>query len=358
MSVYTSRERVIAAFERRIADHPATDLRCTEEAWTALKKHFNVETNNDVLDALNIDMRWLYLPYTGPAELSAATLFSEGTDYWGVKMVKAENKYNTYFEISHHPLANMKSIDEIESYSWPSLDWWDYSAVPRMIETFNKKEDRAIMFYAESVYETAWYMRGLENFLVDLYENPEIVDCICTRIANYYYERILRVIEAANGKIDIIGSGGDIGEQRCMLMSPAIWREKLKSYTMKLITPFKEMGFKTFYHSCGSLVPVIDDFIEAGLDVLDPIQVTAEGMNPEEIFPQFGDRLSFHGAIDVVELLPHSSAEEVYRETTRMIDILGRNGGFIVAPSHMVQGDTPIENVVVIYDAAKDHTVR
>ena len=114
------------------------------------------------------------------------------------------------------------------------------------------------------------------------------------------------------------------------------------------------MGLKTFYHSCGSIVPVIDDFIELGLDILDPIQVSAAGMSPEAI-SAFADRLSFHGAIDEVRLLPHATAAEVYRETTRIIDVLGRCGGFIVSPSHQVQGDTPPENVVAIFDAARDY---
>ena len=140
-----------------------------------------------------------------------------------------------------------------------------------------------------------------------------------------------------------------------MMISPEIWRERIKPYTGRLISTFKEMGLMTFYHSCGSLVPVIDDLIEVGLDFLDPIQVTAAGMRPEELFPQFGDKLSFHGAIDEVELLPHATPDEVYKETTRIIDILGRNGGYIVSPSHQVQGDTPPENVVAIFEAAKDY---
>ena len=111
----------------------------------------------------------------------------------------------------------------------------------------------------------------------------------------------------------------------------------------------------TLYHSCGSLVPVIDDLIEVGLDFLDPIQVTAAGMTPEELSPRFGDRLSFHGAIDEVELLPHATPRQVYDETTRIIEILGRKGGYIVSPSHAVQGDTPPENVVAIFQAARDY---
>ena len=111
----------------------------------------------------------------------------------------------------------------------------------------------------------------------------------------------------------------------------------------------------TFYHSCGSLVPVIDDLIEVGLQFLDPIQITAEGMQPEPLAKQFGDRLSFHGAVDEVELLPHATPSEVYEETIRLIDVLGRHNGFIVSPSHQVQGDTTPENIEAIFKAVKDY---
>lgn len=191
---------------------------------------------------------------------------------------------------------------------------------------------------------------------MDLYERPEIVDAICTHVRDYYLGRAERVIEAGRGGIDMIGTGGDIGTQRGMMISPAIWRERIKPYSGGLIRTFKDMGLMTFYHSCGSLIPVIDDLIESGLDILDPIQVTAAGMEPASLFAQFGDRLSFHGAIDEVELLPHATAAQVYEETKRIIDEMGGRNGFIVSPTHQVQGDTPPENVVAIFEAAKDYS--
>jgi len=351
----TSRERVLAAAERKRTDRPPTSLRCTAEAWDALRRYLGVRTNDDVLDALDIDLRWIGVPFIGPRERSAVPLFSEGTDFWGCHTRRVETDYNTYFEFDYHPLAQACCVEEVENYSWPSLDWWDYSAVGGLIETANRKEPRAIMFFAGGTFETPWYIRGMEKFMIDLYENPGIVDAICSRVGEYYYKRALRVIEANKGQIDIIGSGGDIGSQRGMLISPDIWRERIKPYTARLISTFRQLGFITFYHSCGSIVEVIDDLIEMGLHFLDPIQVTAAGMAPEELFAAFGDRLSFHGAIDEVELLPHATAEEVYKETTRTIDILGNNRGYVVSPSHQVQGDTPPENVVAIFEAVKNY---
>ncbi len=350
----TSKQRVLAAASRRRTDRPPTSLRCTPEAWEALRKYLHVETNDDVLDALDIDLRWLPLAFIGPRERSAIPLGSEGTDFWGCHIRKVENPFNSYFEFYDFPLAGAKTVEDVHNHSWPSLDWWDYAAIPSAIEKINRKEPRAIMFFAGGAFETPWYMRGLERFLIDLHEQPEIAAAICAHVEEYYRQRALRVLEVAGGQVDLIGSGGDIGSERGMMLNPRVWRERIKPFSGRLITTFKQMGLKTFYHSCGSIVPVIDDFIELGLDILDPIQVSAAGMSPEAI-SAFADRLSFHGAIDEVRLLPHATAAEVYRETTRVIDVLGRCGGFIVSPSHQVQGDTPPENVVAIFDAAHDY---
>lgn len=350
-----SKERVLAAAQRQRTDRPPSGLRCTPEAWEALRGHLGVETNNEVLDALDVDLRWIYLPFKGPKERSAIPLGSEGTDFWGCGIRKVETAFNTYFEFDYHPLAEANCVEDVENHSWPKVGWWDYSAITTAIQEANKKEPRAIMFFAGGAFETPWYLRGFEKLMMDLYQAPEVSQAICSKVEQYYRERALRVIEVANGQVDIIGSGGDVGTQRGMLLSPEIWREKIKPYSSSLISTFKQMGFTTFYHSCGSCVPIIEDLIEAGLDFLDPIQVTATGMKPEELFPKFGDRLSFHGAIDEVELLPHASAKEVYEETRRVIDILGANGGYVVAPSHQVQGDTPPENVVAIFEAVRDY---
>ena len=187
---------------------------------------------------------------------------------------------------------------------------------------------------------------------MDLVECPDIAEAICQHVKDFYKKRALRAIEQSDGQIDIIGSGGDIGTQRGMMLSPNLWRRHIKPYSTDLIRSFKDMGLATFYHSCGSIVPVIEDFIEMGLDILDPIQPKAAGMDPENLKSRFGDRLVLHGGVDEQELLPHATGEEVRREVERLISILGDDGGYIVCPAHAVQPDTPAENIVALYETA------
>ena len=354
----TGKERTMAALERRELDRLPKSLRCTKEAQDALLTVTGTTTKQELYDYLNIDFRWIGVPFIGPSNRAQVPLGGEGYDFWGCYNKGITNNFNTYYEITYHPLGKMTTVEEIENYDWPNLDWWDYSAMPEIIKREKQKDDTCIMYFAGGAFESPWYMRGMEQFLIDIYAEPEIAEAISRKVAEFYFQRALRVLEAADGQIDVVGSGGDIGGQNNLMLSPEKWRKHIKPYSAKLITPFKEIGLKTFYHSDGAISPVINDFIEMGLDVLDPIQVGAAGMTPEELYPAFGDRLSFHGAIDEVELLPHATPTEVYDETQRVMSILGQNNGYIVSPTHQVQGDTTPENVLAIYKAVDDFTMR
>ena len=351
----TSLERILAASERKKTDRPCSSLRCTPEAWESLRTYFSVSTNLEVMDILDIDLRWVGASFTGPEGKCAVPLGSEGYDFWGCRTRAVKNEFNTYYEFDYHPLQSAETVKDIDAHDWPSLDWWDYNSIRDQAEAHDSADKRAHMYFAGGVFETPWYMRGMETFFMDMYMNPEMVKAICTHVGDYYEARAWRAIEAAGDCIHMIGSGGDIGGQRGMLLAPDMWREHIKPHSARLISPFREKGFMTFYHSCGSMVPVIDDLIEVGLQFLDPIQITAEGMQPEPLASQFGDRLSFHGAVDEVELLPHATPSEVYQETIKLIDVLGKRNGFIVSPSHQVQGDTTPENIEAIFKAVKDY---
>ena len=353
----TSKERLRAAADHRRIDRPCSSLRCTSEAWTTLRDHLGVSTNQEALDELDIDMRWVRLPFIGPAERSGATLGSEGTDFWGCHTREVKTGYNSYFEFDYHPLADACSPQEVADHDWPDIEWWNYPAIQEQIDEACAREPRSILFFAGGAFETPWYMRGMERFLMDLHEHPDIQEEICTRVADYYIARAERVLDVAKG-VDLIGSGGDIGTQRGMMVSPDMWRKRIKKHTQRLITPFRDKGCMTFYHSCGSVVEVIEDFIGMGLHFLDPVQVGAAGMDPENLAARFGGRIGFHGAIDEQELLPNASAAEVYEETIRTIDILGAKSPIIVSPCHQVQGDTPPENVVAVFDAVRDYPNR
>ena len=348
-------DRIMNTVRHRRTDRLPIDYIATPEFNTNLKKHWRIDDDEVLLRKVGSDIRRVAARFVGPKDTTGAPgVTAEGKDFLGVVWKPVKNEFGTYNEIAFSPLAHVTTVKEVEEYSWPDVDWFDFSHLKEEIARLNDKRRYAIMFFAGGAFETPWYMRGMERFLMDLVECPDIAEAISSHAAEFYKKRALRAIEESGGQIDIIGSGGDLGTQRGMMLSPDLWRRHIKPYSRELIRTFKDMGITTFYHSCGSIVPVIEDFIEMGLDILDPIQPKAAGMDAEELKKQFGDKLTFHGGIDEQELLPRGTPEDVRREVRRFIRIFGDDGGYIVCPAHAIQPDTPVENIAALYETANE----
>ncbi len=352
-------ERILKSVRHQLPDRIPIDYLATPEAHNNLKNHLNIGDDETLLRRLGVDIRRVAGKFIGPKDLCGEPgVSATGKDFWGVGWKPQGYGLGTYNEMAFHPLAEAKSVKEIKEYAWPKLDWFDFSHLKEEISRINKDIRYAIMFFAGGAFETPWYLRGLERFLLDLVECPEIAETISSYVADFYLKRALRAIEESDGKIDIIGSGGDIGTQKGMMLSPGLWRRHIKPYSTRLIRTFKDMGLMTFYHSCGGIRPVVNDFIEMGLDILDPIQPKASGMDPEELKTEFGKSLTFHGGIDVQELLPFGKPENIKKEVKRLMEILGSGGGYIVCPAHAIQPDTPAENILALYETAKNYATQ
>jgi uroporphyrinogen decarboxylase len=180
-----------------------------------------------------------------------------------------------------------------------------------------------------------------------------MAQAILTRWADFWIDLGCRVLEAADGRIDIAWTWDDIGTQHAPMISPRMWEEQIKPHHIRMNSAFKEYGATIMYHSCGSIVPFIDGFVEMGVEILNPLQPRAKGMDLAWIKATYGDCLSFHGAMDIQRTLPHGTIEDVAAEVRDRIQVLGAGGGYILAPAHMIQGDTPAENIVTMYDTAR-----
>lgn len=346
-------ERVMSAINHQSVDRCPIDYIATPEAHASLKRYLKIDDDEALLRRLGVDIRYIGPRFIGPKDMIGAGGGNEaGRDFLGVVWKPVRYERGVYNEIAFHPLGDVTTVKEIEHYSWPSVDWFDFSHLKEEIARLNKDKRYATIYICGGSFETPWYMRGLERFLMDLVECPDITEAICHHVTEFYKKRALRAIEQSDGQINIIGSGGDLGTQRGMMLSPELWRKYIKPWSEQLIRPFKDMGLKTFYHSCGSIVPVIEDFIEIGLDILDPIQVRAQGMDPEHLKEMFGDRLCFHGGVDEQHTLPFGTLKELRSEVIRRIEVLGREGGYILAPCHAIQADTSPENIMAMYDTA------
>ena len=249
-------------------------------------------------------------------------------------------------------LGAAQTLDDVRSHAWPEPDWWDFSRVNDAVREMNADTEHHVRFRAGSVFEIAWQLRGMDTFFMDMAVQPEIPRYMMERLTDVLCENIHRVLDAAAPLIDMVYFYDDVASTTSLLMSLPMWDALIRPCHQKLIQAAKSHGAKVMYHSDGALRPLLDRLIDLGVDVLNPLQPNAAGMEPEGLKRDFGDRLCFHGGMDIIELLPKATKERVASETVRMVRTLGGNGGYILASSHHIQSDTPLDNVLAMYDMA------
>ena len=185
---------------------------------------------------------------------------------------------------------------------------------------------------------------------LDMVDRPDWAHFLCRTFTDFYVEDYTRAAEASGGRIDLFLLISDLGSQRGPLMSLAMFREFVAPYLLKMIEHIHRLGALVLFHSCGAIDVFIPELIHLGVDVLDPIQPTGPEMAPERLEADFGDRLSFHGGIDMQDLLPNGTPQQVKEEVRRYCEVLGRDGGYILAPAHLFQPNVPPGNILALYE--------
>ncbi|MBI5723069.1 MAG: uroporphyrinogen-III decarboxylase-like protein [Planctomycetes bacterium] len=217
-----------------------------------------------------------------------------------------------------------------------------YGDIPGAI----KKHEDCFRIYdiGFSLYERAWTMRGMENLMMDFYDNPDFVRGLFDAIADFNIALVKRAVEF---DIDAIYFGDDWGQQHGLQMGPAVWREFIKPVLKRMYGAVRSAGKYVFIHSCGDVDELFDDLVEIGLNCFNPFQ--PEVMDVWTLLPKYRGRLAFHGGLSTQKTLPFGSAEDVRNETQKLIE-LGSQGGYILAPAHSVEGDVPLENMLAFID--------
>lgn len=257
-------------------------------------------------------------------------------------------------QIVFHPLSNINDPMRLEDFPWP--DPLDKTRVEGMrdivIEWRNKDKITAVMTSfggSTGIFECSWYMTGMEKFFSDIYENPKFIEALLDKMLDIHIKLIENILSEIGDIIDIVCTGDDLGSQSNLLISPRWYREVLKPRQKILIEHIKKFtNAKVYYHSCGNIMPLIEDLIDIGVDILDPIQPKA--LNTEYLKKTYGDSLVFWGGIDEQEILPFGTPQDVRREVRRRFEELGEEGGFILGPAHWIQPDTPLENIEALYE--------
>jgi len=274
------------------------------------------------------------------------------TDKWGIdwRIVNYGIGNNTgkYFEAVRNPLAEDSMIDK---YIPPDPNNEDYSKTLEIIKKYGN-EYAIIGTIVQTIFESAWQLRGLEKMMMDLVLNEELASKILDITYNYHMVVGKELVKMG---VDILYVGDDIGAQNGMMLSPNIWRKYLKPKMAEMFKEFKKINpnLKIAYHSDGNIYPIIDELIEIGLDILNPIQPMC--MDPHLIKKKYGNNLSIWGTIDVQKTLPFGSTEDIKAEVKDRVNGLAPGGGFIIAPAHNIQIDTPIENFIAFLIAIDEY---
>jgi len=349
------RERVNLALAHHETDRVPVDIIATDEAWDRLRKHLNIHKHDELLVKLGIDFRHPRMRYIGPP---VKTMPGGGyIDHWGLVWQPVRYAGGVYEEVRGRPLENIKAVSELAEYPWPDPAWWDVESLFEQIQEWDREIEYMICLddFGDpgGFFEISWYMRGMELFMEDLVLRPELAFEIIRRVTQVYYDLAGRVLDRLGDRIDIFWTSDDIAHQRGLMMSLPMWRNIIQPHHQRFNRLIHERGSRVMYHSCGAVMPAIPDLIETGIDILDVLQFSARGMDPKVLKQQHGHRLSFHGGVDIQQVLPHSTAEEVRENVRDLIHVLGAGGGYIVSPTHNIQVDIPPENVMAIYEAAQ-----
>lgn len=203
-----------------------------------------------------------------------------------------------------------------------------------------------------TVWETAWYTRGMEVLMMDMMSEPELAEFVLDKVTD---NSVKNAISFAKAGADGIFLGDDIGMQSTIMMSLELYREFLKPRLKRVISEAKSINpdLIVFYHSCGYVTPFIEDLIEAGIDVLNPIQ--PESMSFEEIFLKYGGRLSFCGTIGTQTTMPFGTPADIRREIHSRLDFVGKRGGLLISPTHVLEPEVPAENIVAYIEACREY---
>ena len=347
MTEMLPRERVVLALNHKTTDRIPVDFWSVDEVMQKLLCYFHTDNPETVLETLKIDMRMVDPDYIGPKEKT----FPDGSYItpMGCHKRRVANEFCVYEDFAGFPLDYAESIRDLEAYpNWPDAHMWDWDNLSDKIG--NLHDQYYIRLRTGGLFEQAWALRGNEKFFMDMALNPELAHFIMNKLCDFYCDYVTFAMEAAGDKIDMVYTYDDIASQRSLMMSPDMWAEIIKPYHQKLNAVVKKYGKKVMYHSCGAVRPLIDQLIELPIDVLNPLQPLVAGMDLEAIKSVFGQRVCFHGAMDIQELLPMGSPDDIRKEAKRLVKILGKNGGYILAPAHHIQADTSVENVLALYD--------
>lgn len=340
--VLSSRERVLAALRHEQPDRTPCDFWAEPPTLKRLFAHVGHPDLDKLLDTLGVDVWHLEAPAPAEREMGGGVF----RNFWGEQFIYQPTPWGPMREDVKGVLADAQSLADLEAFDWPTPDCLDRS---ELREQCQRHADRALLYGFADIWQRPGLVRGWEGMFLDMAERPEWVHYLCRKFTDFYLADYTRAAEITGGRIDLYLLISDLGSQRGPLISLPMFRQFVAPYLKEMIDRIHSLGGLVLFHSCGAIRRFIPELIQLGVDVLDPIQPVGPDMQPGALKQAFGDRLSFHGGLDMQKLLPTGKPAEVEAEARRYCEVLGAGGGYILAPAHLFQPDVPPENILAVY---------
>ena len=376
-----SRERLETTLNHKEPDRVPIDLGgivtgITTGANKTLKSYLEIQSDDPVVDRvqqlanpsdavlerLDVDTRYIYLQASRDwhdIELADNTY----QDEFGVLRKAAYNQdgWLLYYDFVGHPLSDAESVADLAKFQWPDPhDPSRYEGIEEAARKMSEETEYGVIANVIfSIFEFSWYLRGYMRFFEDVILNPEMFSALLEMMGEYQRALMGEVLDRISPYISVVMTGTDLGTQRAPVISPDFYSSLVWPEYKKLWEMIKsKTDAKIFYHSCGSLYPMIPYLIEGGIDILHPIQPMAADMGDrEKLKREFGDQLTFWGGFDQQHVLPFGTPEEVQEEAKRLLDAFMPGGGFVFAAGHNIQSDVPPENVIALFDTVREYGV-
>ncbi len=375
----TPRQRLLEALAHREPDRVPIDLGGNQTgihrlAYQALLQRLGLDEPVEIMDPVQqlarpsetvlqrfrVDTRYIAAGPAGDWKGGVVQVYRDGrlwhdlVDEFGVRWSMPDDQ-GLYMDITHHPLAGA-TLDEVRAYPFPrGDDPGRFAHLRQQAQDLRRNTPYAVVSGISGVvYETCWYLRGLQQWFIDMLEQPELCETLLDRVLGFWLDWFRAFLDEVGDLVDVIMIGDDLAGQKGPLFRPDFYRRVVKPRQKRLVQYIRSRTqAKIWYHTCGACYGFIPELLDNGIDILNPVQISAEGMEPARLKAQYGDRLVFWGGgIDAQHVLPCASPEEVREHVRRNLEVWKPGGGYVFNNVHNIQAAVPAENIVALYDAA------
>lgn len=368
MSSYIHRERVISALNHREPDRVPIDLMgqasmLFDKTYFQLRDYLGLSPidpirsgttanyyDERILEYLDVDFRRIFLK----KKQSQSKIYDDGSyiDEWGIEY----RKTGLFYHIVNHPMKDFTTIDEVENYNWPKAqDLFTANGLKKKAKEMYEKTDYALVArnpVTTGFLDKASFLMGMSGFFMTMAVKPAMAHSIIDNLLRIHRDIYSLFLDEVGPYVQIVETGDDLGAQENLLISPEMYRKFIKPADRELFSLIskKAPDAKIFKHSDGAIFEIIPDLIEIGVDILNPVQTSARGMNAQGLKKAFGNEISFHGSLESME----TSQNNAVKELKERIDTLAPNGGFIVSTcNHLI--DVAPENIIKVFNIAKEY---